>query len=149
MQKIREHSSDITDDLDQLLKWVSFNVLIGNADAHAKNLSMLLSQTGIWLAPFYDILSTTVYGDSHDNDVAMSIGRQFNTEQITRDDRKTMADFLDINIKLVARTNAIMQRDIDLALKVALKEFNSVYGSNATVDKIVEVVTKRKKLILI
>ena len=35
-----------------------FNHIIGNADAHAKNLSMLYYDQGIQLAPFYDILCT-------------------------------------------------------------------------------------------
>jgi len=48
-------------DRRSLLGWVIFNVLIGNADAHAKNLSLLLAHPGPCLAPFYDIISTQVY----------------------------------------------------------------------------------------
>ncbi|RJR26655.1 MAG: type II toxin-antitoxin system HipA family toxin [Desulfobacteraceae bacterium] len=48
-------------DQRSLLGWVIFNVLIGNADAHAKNLSLLLAEPGPRLAPFYDIISTQVY----------------------------------------------------------------------------------------
>jgi serine/threonine-protein kinase HipA len=48
-------------DRRSLLGWVIFNVLIGNADAHAKNLSLLLADPGPRLAPFYDIISTQVY----------------------------------------------------------------------------------------
>ena len=74
-KKIREYSSDNVADIEQLLKWTAFNVLAGNADAHGKNLSVIWGSDGIRLAPFYDILSTTVYGVNHDNDFAMSIGR--------------------------------------------------------------------------
>jgi hypothetical protein len=35
--------------------------LVGNTDAHLKNLSFLVSHDGIGLAPFYDLLSTAVY----------------------------------------------------------------------------------------
>jgi len=38
-----------------------FNVLVGNTDAHLKNLSFLVSQAGIQLAPFYDLICTAVY----------------------------------------------------------------------------------------
>jgi serine/threonine-protein kinase HipA len=148
-EKILEHSSDITADLDQLLIWVAFNVLIGNADAHAKNLSMIWGKTGIRLAPFYDILSTSVYVDSHDKDFAMSIGRQFYTENLTKDDWKTMAEYLDISLKLVARTNTQLLRNIEPALTTILQEFNSRHGSNPTVNKIVAEVTDRKKLLII
>lgn len=50
-------------DLLQLQRWVMFNYLIGNADAHAKNLSVLVDQSGYRLAPFYDLLCVRAYGD--------------------------------------------------------------------------------------
>jgi serine/threonine-protein kinase HipA len=50
-------------DLLQLQRWVMFNYLIGNADAHAKNLSVLVDETGYRLAPFYDLLCVRAYGD--------------------------------------------------------------------------------------
>ena len=50
--------------LYRLLDTASLNVLVGNADAHAKNLSLLHSRSGeITLAPAYDILSTAYYGN--------------------------------------------------------------------------------------
>ena len=107
-----------------------------------------IQKIGIRLAPFYDILSTSVYGDSHDKDFAMSIG-QFYTENLTRDDWKTMAEYLDINLKLVTRTNTKLLRDIEPALQTILQEFNTRYGSNPTVNKIVAEVTDRKKLLVI
>lgn len=51
-------------DLLQLQRWVMFNYLIGNADAHAKNLSVLIDEKGFRLAPFYDLLCVRAYGDS-------------------------------------------------------------------------------------
>ncbi len=50
-------------DLLQLQRWVMFNYLIGNADAHAKNLSVLVDHKGYRLAPFYDMLCVRAYGD--------------------------------------------------------------------------------------
>lgn len=38
-----------------------FNVLVGNTDAHLKNLSFLVTRRGQQLAPFYDLLCTAVY----------------------------------------------------------------------------------------
>jgi serine/threonine-protein kinase HipA len=45
----------------QLLRWVIFNLLTANADAHLKNLSFRVSANGIELAPFYDLVSTECY----------------------------------------------------------------------------------------
>lgn len=44
-----------------LYSWLVFNVLIGNADNHLKNISWLVTSDGVRLAPFYDLLSTAVY----------------------------------------------------------------------------------------
>jgi serine/threonine-protein kinase HipA len=46
----------------RLFSWLVFNVLVGNSDAHLKNLSFLVSRDGIQLAPFYDLLSVATYG---------------------------------------------------------------------------------------
>lgn len=45
----------------RLFGWLVFNVLLGNGDAHLKNLSFLVSHEGVQLAPLYDLLSTAVY----------------------------------------------------------------------------------------
>jgi serine/threonine-protein kinase HipA len=50
-------------DLLQMQRWVMFNYLIGNADAHAKNMSVLVDDKGFRLAPFYDLLCVKAYGD--------------------------------------------------------------------------------------
>ena len=50
-------------DLLQVQRWVMFNYLIGNADAHGKNMSVLVDDKGYRLAPFYDLLCVKAYGD--------------------------------------------------------------------------------------
>lgn len=45
----------------RLFDWLVFNVLTGNNDAHLKNLSFLVDEEGIELAPHYDLLSTACY----------------------------------------------------------------------------------------
>jgi serine/threonine-protein kinase HipA len=44
-----------------IFRWSVFNVLIGNADAHLKNVSFFSNAKGYQLAPFYDLVSTVVY----------------------------------------------------------------------------------------
>lgn len=58
-------------DLLQFQRWVMFNFLTGNADAHAKNVSLLIEDKGYRLAPFYDLLCVKAYGD---NGLALFIG---------------------------------------------------------------------------
>jgi serine/threonine-protein kinase HipA len=45
----------------RLFGWLVFNILVGNSDAHLKNLSFLVSHEGVQLAPFYDLLSVATY----------------------------------------------------------------------------------------
>ncbi|MGK2925968.1 MAG: HipA domain-containing protein [Lysobacterales bacterium] len=45
----------------RLFGWLVFNVLVGNSDAHLKNLSFMVSHEGVQLAPFYDLLSVAGY----------------------------------------------------------------------------------------
>lgn len=45
----------------RLFGWLVFNVLVGNSDAHLKNLGFLVSHEGVQLAPFYDLLSVAAY----------------------------------------------------------------------------------------
>lgn len=44
-----------------IFKWVLFNTLVGNGDAHLKNLSFHVTDRGYQLMPHYDLLSTTIY----------------------------------------------------------------------------------------
>lgn len=64
-------------DLLSVQRWVMFNYLIGNSDAHAKNISLMINSQGYVLAPFYDLLCVQAYGD---NDLALFIGDE-NTYQ--------------------------------------------------------------------
>lgn len=56
---LRETSTEPATDARNLLRWQAFNVLAGNSDGHAKNLSILhLADGATRLAPFYDLVCT-------------------------------------------------------------------------------------------
>jgi hypothetical protein len=69
----------------KLLDAAIFNLIIGNADAHAKNFSLLHSAGNgggaITLAPLYDLLSTVLYPNLHVK-LAMKIGGKAVLEDI-------------------------------------------------------------------
>ncbi|MCP9000376.1 HipA domain-containing protein [Pseudarthrobacter sp. RMG13] len=53
------HSRNAAAFKSELLKAVAFNVLVGNGDAHSKNYSVLIRETGeVELAPLYDVAPT-------------------------------------------------------------------------------------------
>jgi len=49
------------------LDWICFNLLIGNNDSHSKNLSLLMIDQKVQLAPFYDMLCTAIYPQLKNN----------------------------------------------------------------------------------
>ena len=65
------------------LKLFAFNFLIGNADAHAKNYSLLHGKNGPRLAPAYDLLSTAIYPELSGR-MAMKIGGKYGPEDVYR-----------------------------------------------------------------
>ena len=62
-------------DVLKLLDAVIFNVIVGNADAHGKNFSILYRRSGPRLAPLYDLLSTAFYPEISAH-FAMKIGKR-------------------------------------------------------------------------
>ena len=72
--------------LDQraLLQLVTFTVCVGNADLHAKNLS-LLHDDGIVLAPLYDVVPTATY-PGLSREVGLQIGGRYHLDDITTED---------------------------------------------------------------
>lgn len=78
---VQKASSLPAKDRLSLLDVVLFNVMIGNADAHGKNFSLLYHSTGLRLAPFYDLMSTAFYPDLSKG-FAMKIGDQSKFERL-------------------------------------------------------------------
>jgi serine/threonine-protein kinase HipA len=58
-----------------------FNFLIGNADAHAKNFSLLHLDRGVRLAPLYDLVSTAAYPELS-TELSLSIGDELDPDAI-------------------------------------------------------------------
>ena len=74
---IESVSSNVIEDQQRLLKWIFFNICVGNCDHHGKNLSLRRSLNNQWhLSPFYDLLCTKVYKHISKQQ-AMSIGGRF------------------------------------------------------------------------
>lgn len=69
-----------------------FNLIIGNADAHAKNFSLLYRENGaVELAPLYDLLST-VYYPALSPRLAMKIAKRHTLEELKATDWEKFAE---------------------------------------------------------
>lgn len=94
--------------LDALL----FNLLIGNADAHSKNYSLLLEGRGApRLAPLYDLLSTRVYGRRFGRKMGMKYGGEYRPDRIRGRHLDRLGDDLGIAARRVRKhADAIASR---------------------------------------
>jgi len=71
-------------DRQALLRWVIFQVLIGNTDAHGKNVSFFCGVEGLRLAPAYDLVCMPALGyDQLTDTYAMAIGDAFTAAEVT------------------------------------------------------------------
>ncbi|MEO0047184.1 MAG: hypothetical protein RLZZ410_143 [Pseudomonadota bacterium] len=78
---INKYSFDVSGDIKSLVQWLFFNLMVGNHDGHAKNLSINKIDGKFHLSPFYDLMSTQVYKGISSN-LAMSVNSQYEVGQI-------------------------------------------------------------------
>lgn len=83
-QAINQHSLQPAVDRLALLRWAIFQVLIGNTDAHGKNLSFFVHPSGVSLAPAYDMVCIPALKDAQlSSTLAMAVGDAFTEADIT------------------------------------------------------------------
>lgn len=76
-----------------LLDWVAYCTIIGNADAHAKNLALLCDREGRRsLAPFYDLVPTIAFTERHvDRTPALRVGGAARIDAVAKEDWQVFA----------------------------------------------------------
>ncbi|WP_043531872.1 type II toxin-antitoxin system HipA family toxin [Litchfieldella xinjiangensis] len=126
VQTVRDACKPAARSIQQLLHWQLFNVLAGNSDGHAKNISLVQDERGRWqIAPAYDLVGTIVLG--YHPDLAFSIGQQYNSIQLLPRDWQAFSKacrfsypYVKRQIKYIAGTLAEAARSS--TLKAALQE---------------------------
>lgn len=81
--------------IQKILDWLLFNLIVGNSDAHGKNISFFIGRNGISLSPFYDLVSILYEAQQQprlNTDLAMAVGDNFDINTITAYDLLTFAD---------------------------------------------------------
>lgn len=102
---VREEVADPLSAARSLLDWVVFNVLVHNADAHAKNVSILRTgEDRQDLAPFYDLVCTGADDLDPRVAMAMAMGGQFDPGAIEKKNWVRLAKDIGIGKSLVLRT---------------------------------------------
>jgi len=67
---IEKYTKNPLKEKEKFINWILFNLIIGNSDAHGKNISFYVGKEGISITPFYDILNTSLYKEFYDTKLA-------------------------------------------------------------------------------
>lgn len=134
-------------DIRHLLGWVVFNYLIGNADAHGKNISLLFRGEGPVLAPFYDLMSTAVYLGLTER-MAMSIGGEDRPQWIMLRHWEQFASDIGMGVKIVHQRLREMAEKIVVESESLQKEFAEQHGECEIINQVVTLIKQRSSKLL-
>jgi serine/threonine-protein kinase HipA len=139
---LRDNSTRPAADQRSLLSWVIFNALIGNADAHAKNLAILYAERGPRLAPFYDLLCTQIYPDLAEK-YAMKIGGENRPDWLQLRHWERLADELSLKKRFVLDMIQRMTGMIVIEAEKLAEDFQREQGAKAIIEEILALIRKR------
>ena len=133
---LRRYSADPNAELARLVRVIAFTVIIGNADAHGKNLSLLYPTPGLpTLAPLYDTVPTVLWPRLRSS-AAMSV------DGVTEFDRID----LDTIIREAEGWGVPGERARSLAVATAEQAVHAAGGLDH--DRVAELVTQRATRLL-
>lgn len=122
-----------------LAEWVVFNLVVGNMDSHAKNVSLLLdAERQMRIAPFYDLLSTRVYPNLSQK-FAFKIGGENRPDWIMERHWQRFANEIGIKPEALAHLREGMAAEILNTLPVIVSEIAAQTSDAANLDMISKV----------
>ena len=139
---VRANSANPIKDLQQLMEWVFFNFLIGNMDAHAKNLSFSYQGKQLRLAPFYDLMCTNIYEDLSKR-LAMKIGGENRPEWIMERHWKRFAEEIRINNAVLKRRLTAFCLKLINRIDIIHEDFINRYQGVSLLDDVIKSVKER------
>lgn len=136
-QAINQHSLQPAVDRLALLRWAIFQVLIGNTDAHGKNLSFFVQPSGVRLAPAYDMVCIPALKDAQlSGTLAMAVGDAFTEADITPFDWAQLGQQAGLRPSAMAQQMTGLIGKVTDALKVASEEAQKRGVGQAPIDAI-------------
>ena len=140
-QLLQKASTDPIIDTQNLLRWQAFNVLAGNSDGHAKNLSLLYLQNGeIRLAPYYDLICTRAI-ERIDTNLTFDVGGQRDPGHITDAHWQELARQCDVAARLVKSLVQDTKDSLLAQLEPSRHLFEAQYGEYPALQRIEKVIT--------
>lgn len=144
--KLRAFSVRPAADVLELVRWVVFCALAGNADGHAKNVSLLYTDGGLSLAPAYDLVCTRAFPRLH-RDLAFSIGGEGNPDALQREHWRAFAEDIGVKSRLVLREVEEAVERADDAFEKAVEQLREQIGESHAIQHVSKAVRKRVRAI--
>lgn len=143
-EAVIKHSAQPAVDKKRLIEWVVFNVLAGNMDGHAKNLSLINVGSKTKLAPFYDLVCTLVYPNLSQK-FAFKIGGENRPEWLMRRHWDRFAIEIGAKQDYVSRIMADMIKRIESAMPAVAADLRAAVtseGDRTMIEKVENRVTQ-------
>ncbi|MGM0557811.1 MAG: type II toxin-antitoxin system HipA family toxin [Myxococcota bacterium] len=144
--QIRRLSAQPARDVLELLRWVLFCAVAGNADGHAKNLSLVYDVGRPHLAPFYDLVCTRAY-PRLDSRMAFSVGGTRDSDRILQENWKAFAEEISVRPRLVMRELRRILETAEDCFERACDTLHDQIGQSHAVQHVGQVVRKRIRAI--
>lgn len=125
-------------DKKRLIEWVIFNVLVGNMDGHAKNLSLMTQGTRTQLAPFYDLVCTAVYPQLSQK-LAFKIGRENRPKWLMARHWQRFAEDVTVKPRFLDKIMSEMIEQIESALPNVAMELKGMISNQEELQMIEKV----------
>ena len=142
---VLDTSSEPAIDAQHLLRWQIFNVLAGNSEGHAKNLSLLhltddAGRPQIRLAPFYDLVCTRAI-ERIDYHLAFDVGGERNPSVITSANWEALAKACDVRPQFLSNLVRETADALQERIGPAREAFEARYGAYPALQRVEKVVT--------
>ncbi len=135
-------------DKRQFLLLLIFNYLIGNADCHGKNFSLLYKENRPRLAPAYDLLCTAVYPGIQKK-LAMKIGGEYEPENIFKRHWYRLVPDTSVARRSIDKDLVRLATTIVPQARGLIEEFKTNSISSPLFEKIYKIIEGRSRQILV
>jgi serine/threonine-protein kinase HipA len=139
---LRKYAAFPLGEIQKLLRWIAFNVCVGNADAHGKNLSLLYHSTaGVTLAPFYDLVCTRNY-PRISRMLAMLVGGQADPDLVSERHWRELATNLNVGFPALLKALREIAEPMGETLKEVAERFGQRHGDSPILERLPPLIQK-------
>jgi len=141
-QLLRDSCTRPAREVLKLLDAAIFNLIVGNADAHSKNFSLIYRGGDTAMAPLYDLLSTVAYPDLAPG-LAMKIARRATLEEIRSTDWARFAGETGLSQPYIRRRVRALSSSVQEHAEQAVRSFDLPQNSQAAMKSLADLVQQR------